>query len=250
MIPLRVFLGWDADEMIAHVVAAFSMRARASRELDVQRLALGELQASGLYTRPTARVDGRLWDEASGAPMSTGHAIGRFFVPTLCQFSGWALFADGDILVRADLAQLFALADPKFAVQVVQHPPMQAVATKKDGAVQQLYARKNWSSVMLFNCGHPAHKALTLDALNTWPGRDLHAFAWLPDDLIGALPPTWNVLIGETDPVPDPVAIAHYTLGTPNLPGHAHDAFADEWYGLAKAAGYRLTRPAIAEAVA
>jgi hypothetical protein len=32
---------------------------------------------------------------------------------------------------------------------------------------------------MVFNCDHPANRALTLDLINTVPGRDLHRFCWL-----------------------------------------------------------------------
>jgi len=113
---------------------------------------------------------------------------------------------------------------------------------KMDGQAQTKYARKNWSSMMLFNCDHPANKALTHELVNSVPGRDLHRFCWLTDDLIGALPPRCNVPIGEEVNV-DP-AIAHFTLGTPDLPGYAHAPYADEWHATARAMGYRLTRPA------
>ncbi len=43
------------------------------------------------------------------------------------------------------------------------------------------YPRKLWSSVMLWNCEHPANRRLNLQMLNQWPGRDLHAFRWLAD---------------------------------------------------------------------
>jgi hypothetical protein len=133
------------------------------------------------------------------------------------------------VLFREDVSALFALKDPQFAVQVVKHKPMPEQATKKDGHVQTAYARKNWSSVMLFNCEHPANRALNLNVLNTWPGRDLHAFKWLEDSLIGQLPSSWNYLVGVTRPMPKPVALAHFTLGTPDLEEHKSDPYADEW---------------------
>lgn len=173
--------------------------------------------------------------------MSTEHAISRFFVPYLCEYHGWALFVDGDILARADVRELFALADDRYALMCVQHPPLPAEGTKKDGAIQQSYPRKNWSSVVLWNCGHPAHQALTLDALNTWPGRDLHAFTWLRDEEIGALPPDWNYLV-NVNALPPYVKIAHFTLGVPATDGHAADPFADEWFAAARMAGYRYDR--------
>jgi len=83
---------------------------------------------------------------------------------------------------------------------------------------------------VLWHVDHPANQRLTLDVLNTWPGRDLHAFKWLNDDEIGELPHEWNYLIG-VDP-PDDVEKAkllHYTLGTPDMPGYEHCLCADLW---------------------
>jgi hypothetical protein len=50
---------------------------------------------------------------------------------------------------------------------------------------------------MLFNCDHPSNKKLTVEMINTLPGRDLHRFCWLEDDEIGELDPGWNWLVGE-----------------------------------------------------
>jgi hypothetical protein len=172
--------------------------------------------------------------------MSTGHAIARFLVPALCGYDGWAVFTDGDVLFRDDVGKLFALADPRYAVQVVQHYHFPHATRKMEGAVQTSYARKNWSSVMLFNAAHPANRALTVDLVNEVPGRDLHRFCWLEDGLVGTLPARWNVLIGEQAP-PEDTAIAHFTLGVPDMPGYEGQPYADEWYAAAKACGYRFT---------
>ncbi len=241
----RVFIGWDPRESTAWNVAQFTLCSKARRRPDVRRVAMSELRVRGLYRRPTRDLDGGYWDAISQAAMSTGHAIARFLVPALCQYDGWALFCDGDVLFRADVADLFALADPRYAVQVVQHDFRPVAAIKMDGQAQSLYARKNWSSVMLFNCGHPANQALTVDLVNTVPGRDLHRFCWLSDDLIGALPERWNWLAGHSSPAIDP-ALVHFTSGVPDMPGYEHQSYADEWYAAAKACGYRLTRPALA----
>jgi hypothetical protein len=241
---MKVFIGWDAAEMKAHLVACQSLHGHAKVRHDVRRLSLDELQAKGLYTRPTRHAArGQLWDVVSDAPMSTGHAIGRFFVPMLCEYEGWALFTDGDVLFRDDVGRLMEYADDKYAVMVVQHPPMPEAAIKKDGHIQTSYPRKNWSSVMLFNCAHPANQTLWKTALNQWPGRDLHAFRWLADDQIGALPARFNWLVNVSAPESDP-AIVHYTLGTPDVAGHESDPFADEWRAAAKWAGYTEGAPA------
>lgn len=239
--PYRCFLGWDAAQIRAWNVAYYSLRKHAAVALDVHRLAMSMLQAEGLYTRPTRTTEHGYWDEISGAPMSTGHAIARFLVPHLCGYEGWALFTDGDVLFRSDVAALFALADSSKAIQVVQHRHDPREVVKMGGHAQTTYARKNWSSVILWNCGHKANRALTVDLVNTLPGRDLHRFCWLDDALVGALPATWNVLVGsEMDPDP---ALVHFTEGSPDLPGYAHVPYSDEWYAIARSAGYRLPRP-------
>ena len=241
----RLFIGWDPRQMAAYVVAHFSAGAAGSG-VDIERLALAPLVRRGLYTRPT-RYQGEdgspgYWDVISDAPMSTGHAISRFLVPTLAGFKGWALFTDGDVLFRRSVRDLFALADSRFAIQVVQHDYAPLESAKMDGQQQTRYFRKNWSSVMLFNCEHPANAALTPDLVNAVPGRDLHRFCWLEDRLIGSLPQEGNFLVGHTPATIDP-AIVHFTEGVPDTPGYEHCLYADEWYATARAAGYRLSRP-------
>ncbi|HEX8030283.1 MAG TPA: hypothetical protein VF491_17535 [Vicinamibacterales bacterium] len=234
--------------MRAWNVARFTARSKCSVELDIRSVAMTEVQAQGLYRRPTGMLEYGYWDEISNAPMSTGHAIARFLVPALCHYEGWALFTDGDVLFRRDLSALFALSDPRFAVQCVQHQHEPTATVKMEGQTQTVYARKNWSSVLMFNCAHPANRALTVDLVNTVPGRDLHRFCWLDDSLVGSLPAEWNYLVGVNQPIADP-AICHMTLGVPDMPGYEHCEFSDEWYHAARGCGYRLPRPAKVEQV-
>ncbi len=129
-------------------------------------------------------------------------------------------------MLRSDVAELFAFADPRFAVQVVKHRHAGDEIFKMDGQIQTAYPRKNWSSVVLWNCDHPANKRLTIQSVNSLAGRDLHAFCWLNEDEIGALPPCWNHLVNVNKP--DPLAkLAHFTLGPPSMVGDCE--FADEW---------------------
>jgi hypothetical protein len=239
--PFRIFVGFDPREMRASVVAEWSMRVRAQKPITLARI--GRLSLLRAYRRPTQEIDGRLWDEISRAPMSTDHAIARFFVPYLCDYQGWALFTDGDVFARRDVADLFALADPRYAVMVVPHPDVAEAGVKKGGGHMQLaYPRKLWSSVILWNCGHEANTRLTLDVLNAWTGLELHGFTWLQDSEIGALPPEWNYCVGVNPRQADP-AICHYTLGTPDTTGYIGH-FEDEWIAIARAAGYAIQVPA------
>lgn len=251
MIKFPVYVGFDPDEIEAVNVAEAGLRARSGSRIDVRRIS--RLSLPNVYSRPTELRDGRLWDVISDAPMSTEHAIARFFIPWLRKYQGWALFMDGDVLVRDDVCELFErAATPEmqaYAVMVVDHPhAVYADDVKKTGDQQTIYPRKNQSSVMLINCAHPLNYQLSLEYLNTVPGRDLHAFNWLQDDEIGYLPARWNYLVNVEPPVVDP-AIVHFTLGTPNLAGHENDPYADEWRFWARVAGYKFDGAAVATSV-
>ena len=223
------FLGYDTKESEAFSVAHHSIRCHSKRE-KITALHLPSLREKGLYTRPTSARDGRLWDDLSGAYMSTEHANSRFLAPLIAN-TRWALFTDCDIIVKRPIAELFEEADSRFAVQVVKHDYQPAEGVKMDGQAQQLYARKNWSSVMLFNVDHPANQRLTLDMVNTLPGRDLHRFCWLEDHEIGNLTPRWNWLVGHSDDQIRP-AIIHYTQGIPSMHGYEGCAYAEEWFAM------------------
>lgn len=222
-----IWIGYDPRETDAFAVARRSARRRMIMAAPIYGVVLSELREKGLYTRPTSKRDGQLWDDISDAPMATEFACSRFLVPALAK-RGWALFMDCDVLVRADLQRLFALADPSKAVMVVKHCHEPPEGVKMDGQMQTRYARKNWSSVMLFNVEHAANKALTPEMVNSMPGRDLHRFCWLDDRHVGELPPEWNFLVGHSDPSIDP-AIVHFTDGIPSMTGYEDCAYSDEW---------------------
>lgn len=223
---MEVYVGYDEREYEAYRVARLSLLSRAPdvqvRKLDVQRL-----RDAGMYTRPTCTVDGRLFDKVSNAPMATSFAISRFFVPIL-QHSGWALFTDCDVVFLDDVRKMMLEVEGDQAVYVVKHQYDPSSDTKMDGQVQTAYPRKNWSSVMLFNCDHRAHRRLDLRVLNHAPGLDLHSLGWLRDEEVGELSPRWNWLVNE-QPKPDPVGIAHFTLGGPWFPHWAPQPHDELW---------------------
>lgn len=228
-----IWIGFDRREASAFAVAKHSTARRLTLPVPIFAIELEQLRRDGVYTRESKsyqRAGKRpvIWDTISGAPMSTEFAISRFLTPHLAG-SGWALFMDGDVLVRKNISRLFELADPTKALMCVQHPELPDKGPKMDQQIQLPYSRKNWSSVMLFNVDHPANKALTIDLINSAPGRDLHRFCWLQDSDIGAIPPEWNWLAGHSDPqITDP-AIVHFTDGFPLMDGYEHVPFADEW---------------------
>lgn len=225
--PLKVYLGFDSREQNAYQVAERTLRQHATRPVLVTPINAERLAENGLIRRPTD-TRGQRYDILSNAPASTEFAITRFATPFLAQ-TGWALFADCDVVFLADVAELLKLADPKYAVMCVKHDFDNLTGTKMDGQKQVGYPRKLWSSVMLFNCDHPANRRLSLVDLNERPGRYLHGFGWLHDSEIGELPHEWNWLVGlETRP--ENPKIAHFTLGTPDLAGVAPLDEHDIWW--------------------
>ena len=230
-----IWIGFDPREAAAFAVARHSINKRLTLPVPVYGLVLDDLKKRGLYRRPTDRrlnSEGQwqLWDEISGAPCSTQFSISRFLVPHLAGH-GLALFMDCDMLVRENLCRLFQWIErqesPKAAWCVKhQHEPHSTV--KMDGQAQTKYARKNWSSLVVFDCDRTANKALTPELVNTLPGRDLHRLCWLKDDQIGELAPEWNWLAGESEPIESP-KVVHHTLGSPCMAGYEDVPFADEW---------------------
>lgn len=231
--PLRVFVGFDDREAEAYRVAVASLRKRARAPVCVVPLMLGRNEQWGLLARPWRIWRGQMWDIVSDAPQSTQFATSRFLTPHLAQ-TGWVLFTDCDVVFLGDVYELLELVDPSKAVMVVKHDDYRPVEdVKMDGQAQQRYPRKNWSSVVLWNADHEAHRRLTLNMLNTTPGRDLHAFAWLRDHEIGELPRAWNWLV-NVQPRPEAPRLAHFTLGGPWLPHWQSRPYDDIWMEAAR----------------
>lgn len=224
-----IWIGYDHREDDAFRVLHRSIRMRCAAPIPISPIVQADLRKMGIYRRSEMMRGNQRWDLVSDAPMSTEFACSRFFTPYLAGMRGWALFMDCDFLARADIEQLFAEADPRFAVQVVKHPPMIGQGLKMDGQAQTQYRRKNWSSLMLFNCRHPSNLALCPAMINELPGRDLHSFCWLQDHEIGSLSPDWNHLVGISPP--NPVArMIHFTLGIPRMAGYENSEHAAEWF--------------------
>ena len=222
-----IWIGFDPREADAYAVCRDSIIRRLTLPIPVHGLILQDLQKRGLYTRAVIKQDGQMFDPISDAPMSTEFAITRFFVPMLAD-TGWALFMDCDMLVRVSMTKLFEQLDPKYAVYCVKHDYTPDEAVKMDNQKQTKYPRKNWSSFCVFNCDHPANRALTKEMLNSLPGRDLHRFSWLEDKDIGELGIEWNFLVDTELPNIWP-NVLHFTKGGPWMDGYRDVEFADEW---------------------
>ena len=217
--PFRVFIGWDSREPIAYDVARHSILNRASIPVEVIPIKADELRARGLYTRDKDPL------------ASTEFTYTRFLTPALAGFSGWALFCDCDFLFLGDIAGLAAYTRTPKAVYCVQHDYVPKETTKMDGAVQTVYPRKNWSSLMLFNCDHPSVRSLTLDVVNRESGAYLHRMQWVADDDIGALPVEWNWLEGWNEkPAGGTPNAVHFTRGGPWFEQWQNVDYGDIWW--------------------
>ena len=160
------------------------------------------------------------------ANQSVDFTYSRFLVPYLCDYEGWAIFMDCDMLVREDITKLWDMRDENYAVQVVKHNYITKVKFKHEGEKQTSYPKKNWSSLMIFNC--EKCKSLTPNFINTATGKQLHQFEWIDDEEIGSLPFTWNWLADEYEYKSD-VANIHYTLGGPWFNDAFRSDYEKEW---------------------
>lgn len=232
---IRCFVGFDPREQLAFDVCCRSLARHSSAPLEISPLKDWELRRKHIYWR-SYRVEpnGQAIDDRDGRPFSTQFSFTRFAIPVLENFADdWVLYCDCDMLWRADVAELLALADPEKAVMCVQHNQIVTSEYKMDGRVQvaNKHGRKNWSSLMLLN---PSKcRGLTRYALNNQTGEYLHALLWAKEEEIGSLPKEWNHLVGYDEPT-EGVKVAHMTNGTPDMPGWTDQPFADEWWRWAK----------------
>ena len=214
MATIRVFIGYDGREAAAFAVLSHSIHARASAPVSIAPVMLSELEA--------------VFKRERNPLQSTDFSFSRFLVPYLCDYQGWAIFIDCDMLAQDDVARLWEMRDERFAVQVVKHVHVPREETKFLGAVQTKYEKKNWTSVMLLNCGKCA--ALTPEYVSRASGLELHQFKWLAGDhLIGALPTAWNHLVGYDAPRSD-ASLVHYTSGGPYFPEYRDCEYSREWF--------------------
>jgi lipopolysaccharide biosynthesis glycosyltransferase len=211
---VRIFVGFDSKEVVAYHVLAQSIIEKSSIPVEFSPIVLSNL--SGIFTRER------------NALQSTEFSFSRFLTPYLSGYQGWSIFMDCDMLMRTDIAELWALRDDRYAAMCVKHDYQPKIETKFLGQTQTKYEKKNWSSFILFN--NDKCRALTPDYVNTATGLQLHQFKWLEnDDLIGELPVTWNYLVNEYDYREDAKNV-HFTDGGPYFEEYKNDDYAEEWF--------------------
>jgi lipopolysaccharide biosynthesis glycosyltransferase len=210
---INLYVGYDEREAIAYHVFCHSVIKNTSIPVKITPLVLSQLKEFN----------------ETHQDRSNDFVYSRFLTPYLNEFNGWAIFADGDMICQADLKELIGMADPNKALMVVKHDYQTKASIKYLGNINENYPRKNWSSVILWNCSHPKHKILTPEFVSNQTGKFLHRFSWLDDNDIGELPVEWNWLACEYEKNTD-AKLIHYTLGTPCFKDFRDTDMAEIWY--------------------
>jgi len=211
---VNICIGYDRVESVAYHVLSHSILSRSS--LPVSITPINQKNLKGEYWRPRGEFD------------SNEFSNSRWLVPHLMGFKGWAIWMDCDMLCLDDIKNLWDQRDDRYAVMVKKHNHVPTEDVKFLGQQQTQYGRKNWSSLILFNC--EACQPLTKHVVNSSPGLWLHQFRWLADDQIGAIEGDWNLLVGYDDPVENP-SLVHYTSLGPwhDGKGDVHIDYRYEW---------------------
>ena len=210
---LNIFVGFDQKEAVAYHTFVQSLIENSTIPLSITPLA-----ENNLYMYTEKHNDG-----------TNKFTYSRFLIPYLMNFNGWAIFADGDMISTSDIKKLKEYFDPKYAVQVVKHNYKTKFKTKYFGQKNEDYPRKNWSSLIIWNCSHPQNKNLSPSFISEKNGAFLHRFSWLKDDEIGEINKEWNWLAVEY-PEKDNLNLIHYTLGTPCFKEYEKTSLSNFWY--------------------
>lgn len=196
---LRVFIGYDDRQPISYNVAQFSIVHTSSVPVAITPIIHHQVD-----------------------PVRTGltpFTFSRFLVPKLCDYEGWALFVDSDVLIKGDIKELFAKADDKYAVMVC----------KGNASFEH-------AAVMLMNCSKL--KMLTPEFINTVD--KLHSLSFVNQEDIGDIGKEWGYLSGyETDNIS--AKLIHYTQGVPAFPETQGSPLALSWLQEKQLMNYAVT---------
>lgn len=210
---INIVVGFDQREAIAYHTFTQSIIEKSSLPVCFIPLAVNTLKG---YTE-------------THKDRSNDFIYSRFLTPYLNNFDGWAIFADGDMICQSDIKELWDLRDESKALLLVKHDYVTKANRKYLGNINENYPRKNWSSLILWNCAHPKHRILTPDFIAQQTGQFLHRFSWLDNSDIGDLPKEWNWLAIEY-PINNSAKIIHYTLGTPCFAEYRDTDMAEIWW--------------------
>ncbi len=210
---INIVVGFDQRESVAYHTFSQSILEKSTLPVSFTPLAINTLKDY----------------QETHTDKSNDFVYSRFLTPYLHDFKGWAIFADGDMICQADIKELWDLKDESKALLVVKHDYQTKANQKYLGNINENYPRKNWSSVILWNCAHLKHRVLTPEFIANQTGKYLHRFSWLDDAEIGELPIEWNWLAIEY-PENKNAKLIHYTLGTPCFEDYKNTDMSDIWH--------------------
>jgi hypothetical protein len=203
---LKLFVGLDPNELVGfHVFVQSVLNRTDPNKVEIIPVSGSKGTASNLFNKA------------------------RFEIPYRCGYRGRAVWGDGsDMLARGDIQELPDLMETGCDVSVVKHNYSTKYTTKFLGQVNEDYPRKNWSSVMVFDCGNYAWRKLTPEYVDKATASHLHRFEFLKEDRIGELPKEWNWLVSEY-PYSQEAKLAHFTIGLPCWPAYKNADYSEEW---------------------
>jgi lipopolysaccharide biosynthesis glycosyltransferase len=210
---INIFIGYDPKEAVCYSVCSNSITRLSSIPITITPLNLANIP-----NYKETHTDG-----------STEFSYSRFLVPYLMGYAGWAIYMDCDMILQADILNLWQLRDSSKAIQCVKHDYKTKQSTKFLNQANHNYKRKNWSSMMLINCSHPSNQQLTPHLIESSTGEYLHQFNWVSDEDIGELPIEWNWLSDEYG-ANNNAKLIHYTLGSPCFEQYKNTPMANLWF--------------------
>lgn len=185
--PIRIFIGSEPKVRIAEQVLIYSIRART--------------EAATTFTI----MDGDGWQVPSDLRQGTGFSLRRWMIPQFCGFKGRAIYLDADMLVHADIKELWDMPDttpnPEACIWC-------AFEVDKYNRVRPAMQ----SSMMVIDCerAHEWQVPKIWDYMRrgmSYP-EFMHA-RWVPRAQIQEISKAWNSFNRYTDGV---TKLTHYTV--------------------------------------
>jgi hypothetical protein len=220
----NIYIGFDSSnygQQIAWDVCKRSMLKNCSdpNKINIIKLVKSDLIDKDIFKRTDN--DG-----------STEFTYTRFFVPYLNNYMGYAIFVDSDFLWECDVLELFEkYVNSTCAVSCIKHKYTQCNDKfKMDGKKQEWYPKKNWSSLMIYNCSHiNVKKNLILENTNTKSAKWLHRMMWCDEEKgeILEIPRSYNYLVNYYHE--GPIKALHFTDGGPWHPGYEDVTYGNRW---------------------
>jgi hypothetical protein len=176
--PLRIFLGTDESQVVAHRVLEYSIRKSTSVPVEVV---------------PMLNLAHRTPRDRANRPR-TAFSFYRFMIPELCGFRGRALYLDADMLVFGDIAELWDIPFGKEKVLCTKPPPTSAWEGHNP-----TYLGDRSLAVMLLDCDRLPWR---VDDIIAGLDDGRHSYEELmsalcvldPEEIGDRIPPDWNDL--------------------------------------------------------